>query len=124
MNEIAQQFHHDKNAVKDFWEKASCGEDLYLTGFTHADYQFQASERYKLEPYIESFASFSSFKGKQLLEIGVGLGADHERFVEAGALTTGIDLTPRAIAHTKRRLELRKAQSNLLVADEIGRAHV
>jgi ubiquinone/menaquinone biosynthesis C-methylase UbiE len=117
MNEPIQQISEDKKAVQDFWNTASCGEDLYLAGFSLEDYASQASARYKLEPYIEDFAAFHSFRNKQLLEIGVGLGADHEKFVEAGAITTGIDLTSRAINHTSRRLELRSAKSNLLVAD-------
>jgi len=32
------------------------------------------------------------------------LGADHQRFAEAGADLSGIDLTERAVEHTARRL--------------------
>jgi SAM-dependent methyltransferase len=96
----------DKIAVRDFWEKASCGEELYLPGFGREQYAAQELARYTLEPYIEQFADFGGSRGMRVLEIGVGLGADHQRFAEAGAILSGIDLTKRAIEHTDRRLRL------------------
>ena len=47
----------------------------------------------------------------------MGLGADHQRFVEAGAITYGIDLTERAIENTKTRLKLSGLESSLSVGD-------
>jgi SAM-dependent methyltransferase len=98
--------HADKKEVQDFWERASCGEELYLRDAGRQGYIEQARRRYELEPYIAPFAAFRSAQGKKVLEIGVGLGADHQRFAEAGALLCGIDLTERAVAHARRRLEL------------------
>jgi SAM-dependent methyltransferase len=98
--------HAEKKAVQDFWERASCGEELYLLATGRQGYLDQARQRYELEPYIEQFAGFASTSGKSVLEIGVGLGADHQRFAEAGAFLSGIDLTERAVAHARRRLEL------------------
>lgn len=106
-----------KRDVQEFWDAASCGEELYLHGFDVSDYAAQAEARYKLEPYILEFASFPQITGKSILEVGVGLGADHERLAMAGGRMTGIDLTPRAISHTKRRFELRSLSSHLQVAD-------
>lgn len=104
-------------AVKDFWEEASCGEDLYLTTATRDGYARQASERYHLEPFIEPFADFSAYRGKKVLEIGVGLGADHQRFAEGGAILTGIDLTERAVEHARRRFEAFGLHSDLQVGN-------
>lgn len=103
--------------VHDFWERASCGEDLLLASEDVHAYASQSSERYRLEPYILDFAEFDSAKGKNVLEIGVGLGADHQKFAEAGAKLHGIDLTRRAIEHTKRRISALGLQSDLQVAD-------
>ena len=90
--------------VHDFWNDASCGERLYLAGTTRAEYAQQAEQRYALEPYIETLAGFDAARGQRVLEIGVGLGADHQRFAEAGAVLSGIDLTERAVEHTRQRL--------------------
>lgn len=106
-----------KEDVKHFWNDASCGEVLYLRTLDREGYSAQARERYRLEPYIPGFACFEEARGKSLLEIGVGLGSDHQRFVEAGARVFGLDLTERAIDHTRRRLELFGLRSNLSVGD-------
>jgi SAM-dependent methyltransferase len=106
-----------KNHVRDFWNKASCGENLYLSTTDKAGYVAQSTERYRLEPFILTFADFESAKDKKVLEIGVGLGADHQRFAEAGADLHGIDLTERAVEHTAQRLELFGLSSRLAVGD-------
>lgn len=103
--------------MQDFWERASCGEELYLPEARAASYFEQARQRYELEPYIESFADFAGCAAKRVLEVGVGLGADHQRFAQAGARLCGIDLTERAVAHTHRRLALLGLESALSVGD-------
>ena len=107
----------EKKLVEDFWNEASCGEELYLKGFDKDSYINQSIIRYSLEPEILKFAEFPKFKGKRTLEIGVGLGADHQKLAEHGAILSGIDLTPRAINHTKRRFELMGLISELQIAD-------
>lgn len=107
-----------KLAVKDFWNTNSCGEQLYLKGADEMDaFRFQSEKRYLLEPYIEQFADFNSSVNKTVLEIGVGLGADHQKFAEAGAILTGIDLTEKAITYTQKRLSLFGLSSNLHISD-------
>ncbi len=106
-----------KRAVLKHWEQASCGENLYLPSATPEGYREQARRRYELEPYIEEFADFAAARGRSVLEIGVGLAADHERFAAAGAKLIGIDLSRRAVEHARRRLTLFGLDSTLLVAD-------
>jgi len=103
-----------KKRVQDFWASAACGEDLYLAD---DDYGGQARRRYELEPYIRSFADFERTRGKKVLEIGVGLGADHEQFARAGAELVGLDLTYRAVAHTRGRFERAGLVASLGVGD-------
>lgn len=107
----------NKQIVRDFWDKASCGEELYLGAPTADGYRRQAAERYRLEPYIEDFAGFDDWKDKRVLEIGVGLGADHERFARGGAILSGVDLTERGIDHARRRLAQAGLHSELKVGD-------
>ncbi len=106
-----------KREVQDFWEQASCGEEAYLGEVTAEGYRRQALTRYQLEPYILDFARFDRYRGKKVLEIGVGLGADHQQFAVAGAVLTGTDLTHRAVAHTRRRFAALGLSSDLTVAD-------
>lgn len=109
--------NRDKQQVHDFWNEASCGENLYLLGLDREAYETQARKRYELEPYILEFAGFDSTKAMQVLEIGVGLGADHQRYAQAGADLYGIDLTERAVEHTQRRLATFELSSQLAVGD-------
>ena len=106
-----------KRAVYDFWNTASCGESLYLNGSNPDDYLRHSSLRYNLEPFILDFAGFDQVKKKKVLEIGVGLGADHQKFCEAGAALYGIDLTRRAVEHCQRRFRTFGLNSHLQVAD-------
>jgi ubiquinone/menaquinone biosynthesis C-methylase UbiE len=107
----------EKKAVYDFWEAAACGEKLYLEEQDKKHYLEQAKIRYELEPFILDFAQFDRYTSKKVLEIGVGLGADHQKFAETGAILDGIDLTQRAIDHTQHRLKLLGLTSTLQVAD-------
>ena len=106
-----------KEDVRKFWDAQACGERLYLTGADRESYAAQAAMRYTLEPFIPGFADFSSTRATRVLEIGVGLGADHQRFAEAGAVLCGIDLTARAVSHTRRRLAAFGLASSVLQAD-------
>jgi ubiquinone/menaquinone biosynthesis C-methylase UbiE len=107
----------DKLNVKKFWNAASCGEEMLLPSKDKKGYENQKSIRYQWEPEILTFADFESYKGKKVLEIGVGLGCEHQMYAEAGAELTGIDLTPRAIENTKQRFAVYGLKSDLSVGD-------
>ena len=106
----------EKLAVHDFWSAASCGEELYLPDSSKEAFARHSETRYALEPEILQLAEFDAWRGKQVLEIGVGLGADHQKFAEHGAVLHGVDLTERAIRSTERRFQLFGLTSPLQVA--------
>jgi ubiquinone/menaquinone biosynthesis C-methylase UbiE len=97
-----------KEQVKGFWEQEACGERYG---------EEQDRIRYELEPEILNFAGFDSSAGKRVLEIGVGMGADFLRWVRAGAIATGVDLTERAVELTTARLAAEGLQADVQVAD-------
>lgn len=97
-----------KQAVADFWQAEACGERY------GAD---QERVRYTLEPEIERVADFPSGAGKQVLEIGVGMGADLVRWARAGASVTGVDLTDRAVSLTHQRLAAEGLKGQVRQAD-------
>lgn len=108
----------DKQAVGDFWEAGSCGE-IYAAGSDERErFEAHARARYALEPFIFPFARFGEGKGKDVLEIGVGMGADHLEWARSGPRTlTGIDLTQRAVDFTRRRLEIHGLSSDVRTGD-------
>lgn len=107
-----------KYKVKEFWEKISCGE-IYAKGVSDKEkYKTQAIERYNLEPYLFDFAKFDQGENKIVLEIGVGMGADHIEWAKSSPkLLVGSDLTERAANHTKKRLSLYGFESNIQIGD-------
>lgn len=107
-----------KQDVRDFWNKASCGE-VYAQGEDKRQYYEEHSrQRYALEPYIYDFARFEEGRGRDVLEIGVGMGADHLEWAKnSPKQLTGVDLTPRAIEHTTERLAVYGLSSRLQTAD-------
>ena len=107
-----------KRAVHDFWNGESCGE-VYARGGTAGDQlAAQAAARYALEPYLAPFARFEDGRGRRVLEIGVGMGADHLRFAEHNpARLVGLDLTARALGHTRNRLTLSGQRPRLIQGD-------
>jgi ubiquinone/menaquinone biosynthesis C-methylase UbiE len=106
-----------KSQIKDFWNEASCGEELLLPSKDQEGFNQQRLKRYQLEPEIVAFADFEKYRGKKVLEIGVGLGCEHQMFAENGADLYGIDLTERAIENTQKRFEIFNLNSNLSVGD-------
>ncbi len=107
-----------KEDVQAFWQAGSCGE-VYAQGDTERErFAAHASERYTLEPYIIDFARTADGKDKDVLEIGVGMGADHLMWAQSGPRSlTGVDLTQAAVDKTLRRLELHGLSSDVRVAD-------
>ena len=107
-------------AVRSFWNEQACGEIYTGLGELSRRDQLdaQANARYSLEPYLEPFARFGDGRERAVLEIGVGMGADHLRWAqEAPQRLVGVDLTPRAIALTSERLRHHGLQSQLLVCN-------
>ena len=95
-----------KTEVRSHWEKETCGT-RYSTEVDRSRYFRElADARYALEPYIAEIADFPRGKGKRVLEIGVGAGADFSRWCRYAEHVSGIDLTESAIELTRERLEL------------------
>jgi SAM-dependent methyltransferase len=110
---------HSKSDVEQFWNAASCGEEAYAHGPDFSSQmKSQAAARYSLEPYIIDFARFPEGRGKDVLEVGVGMGGDHELWAaQKPSRLCGVDLTERAIEFTSSRLALTGLHSELQKAD-------
>jgi len=107
-----------KGRVRAFWENEPCGTKTAAAAPGTAEFFAEVEQRrYELEPFIPSFAQFERWDGKDVLEVGVGLGTDFVRFVRAGARASGIDLTEAAVALVRQRLELEGRSAELRVGD-------
>jgi ubiquinone/menaquinone biosynthesis C-methylase UbiE len=106
-----------KESVRDYWNSESCGESYAVTqeGF---DLSAQEVARYRLEPYILNFAKFAEGFERDILEVGVGMGADHLNWsLSSPKSLTGVDLTPRAIDFTEKRFARAGRHTNVRIAD-------
>lgn len=98
--------------IRDFWDQHPCGDGLVggLETF-RGDYEKFFSEydayRYRKEAHILRRMDRIDWQGKQVLEIGLGQGADSEQLIRRGALWSGLDLTPESIERVQARLTLR-----------------
>jgi len=103
-----------KEDVRGFWNADPCGS-RYLGD--HLNFDAHSRARYELEPFISEFAGFGLSKGKRVLEIGVGMGADYLEWLKAGAQVTGIDLSSASIERAKARCEIVGYEPDLRVSD-------
>src|SRR5919197_408151 len=105
-------------AVRDYWQGHPCGSSLSQAESGSNQFFHEIEEaRYRQEPFIPDFAEFERWRGRPVLEIGVGLGTDFIRFARAGARLSGIDLTEASIELVRRRLALEDLAADLGVAD-------
>jgi len=108
-----------KERVHDYWNRASCGtENTRHKKHSAAYFSDIENRRYSIEPEIFSFAQFTRYRNKKVLEVGVGAGTDFVQWVRAGAHAHGVDLTQEAIDNTRNRLALEGLEAQYLsVAD-------
>jgi SAM-dependent methyltransferase len=104
--------------VRTYWDKHI--HDLEVTrhpvgsrGF------FDDLDQYHFEKlhHLLDLVDFDGYRGRQVLEVGCGAGVDLVRFAKGGAIVTGVDLAPSAIALAKANFDQQGLQATLQVAD-------
>ena len=94
-----------KQEVKGYWERQSCDtEQARSQKFTREYFEEIEEWRYRTQPFIHSFAQFTRYRGKSVLEVGFGAGTDFIQWLRAGAKATGIDLTQEGLANLTHRI--------------------
>ena len=98
-----------EKTIRDFWNAHPCGD--HQVDSLREDYEefFDRYDkfRYMREAHILRRLDALDLKGKRLLEIGLGQGADAEQLIRRGAIWSGLDLTPESIKRVSTRLRLR-----------------
>jgi ubiquinone/menaquinone biosynthesis C-methylase UbiE len=104
--------------VHAFWNAHPCGAWRVREDFgTRAFYDSYRAYRYRKHWHLPELVPFEKFSGKQVLEIGCGLGADGVRFAQGGAFYTGIDLTEAAVEATRMHFGALGLEGEFLVQD-------
>ena len=92
--------------------------DLSITTYPVGSQEFfQQLDEYRYDKlnYLPRLIDFSSYKGKNLLEVGCGAGIDLVRFARAGAIVTGLDLSKIAIELARKNIEQNGLSADLRV---------
>lgn len=111
--------------IQDFWSTHPCGDAVFGApgGDRPEDYEAFFSRydaaKYRLESHIPGCLDRLEVGGRQVLEIGLGQGAESEQLIRRGARWTGVDVTETAVRRTGTRLALRE-----LTYDGLHRASV
>ena len=103
--------------VRLFWDANPCGSTLSDLVERRAYFDDHERMRYSLEPHIPEVARFAAYSGKDVLEIGCGIGCDGLQFARADARYVGVDLTPNGAGITKERLQIYGLPGETYVVD-------
>lgn len=94
-------------SVHSFWNTEACGTHFVREFTDERDFCEKFREyRYRTEWHIPLLVPFGAAKGKSVLEIGTGNGADGVMFAKNGAAYTGVDITETALEATRRHFEV------------------
>ncbi len=101
-----------KELVKQHWDEEPCGtRNIPYPVGSLAFFETISEIRDKLDPEIVRFAQFDKWAGKEVLEVGCGVGSDLIKFAQAGAFVMGIDLSSRSVFLARERLRLYKIKT-------------
>jgi len=80
---------------------------------------FDDLDQYHFEKlhHLLRLVDFDGYRGRMVLEVGCGAAVDLARFAKGGAVTTGVDLAPSAIALARQNFEQQGLKGTFEVAD-------
>jgi len=80
---------------------------------------FREAEAYRFEKldYLDRLVDYAGQAGRDVLDVGCGLGNDTSRFAEGGARVTGIDIAPHAIELARANFCQRGLEGRFQVMD-------
>src|SRR5205807_8723463 len=93
--------------VSAFWSTEACGTHFVRDFADDREFYDKFREyRYRTEWHLPLLVPFAEAKGKKVLEIGTGNGADGVMFALNGAIYTGVDLTEAALEANRKHFDL------------------
>jgi SAM-dependent methyltransferase len=111
--------------VQSYWDNRPCNLKHSKQAVGSREY-FEEVERrkYFVEPHIPNFAQFKRWEGKEVLEIGCGIGTDSINFARAGAKLTIVELSKKSIEIAKKRFEIYGLKANFIEGDAENLSHI
>ena len=104
--------------VRNYWNAHI--HDLEITSHPVGSPGFFADlDQYHFEKlhHLPRLIAFDGYRGKRVLEVGCGAGTDLVRFAKGGAIVTGVDLSPSAIALARQNFAQQGLEADLREAD-------
>jgi SAM-dependent methyltransferase len=106
------------NELTDYWNKRPCNVRHGTAPVGTPLWSEEVSIRkYTVEPHIISFADFSHWTGKRVLEIGCGIGTDTLQFLGAGAEVVAVDASVESLRLAAARASQIDAPVKFILAD-------
>lgn len=92
----------DIKQVENFWNNNLCGKQFVDAKFPSKEFfKYYRDFRYKKTHHLDTYIYWKSSENKDILEIGLGIGADATRWATYAKSYTGVDLTAEAVYATK-----------------------
>lgn len=109
-----------KDEVQNQWDNNPCGSHYVKAAPAHTLDWYLEAERYRYEqyaPWMYETMEFTAHRGKQVLEIGGGMGTDLAQFVLHGAHATDVDLSAGHLALAQENFRLRGLEGRFVHHD-------
>ena len=108
----------DNAAVRDYWNQHI--HDLDISTHQPGTREFfDDLDQYHFEKlhHLPRLIDFDAWRGKRVLDVGCGAGTDLARFAKGGAIVSGVDISPSAVALAKQNFAQQGLQGDLREAD-------
>jgi SAM-dependent methyltransferase len=104
--------------VERFWNEHPCQSNLSQEQDRRRYFAEISLKRFRgREWHVPLIANFRGFQGRDVLEIGCGIGTDGVEFAKHGARYVGVDLTPIAVELARERFRLFETPGRFEVAN-------
>ena len=110
----------DKDEVQKQWDNDPCGSHYVTKPDSHTLEWFLEAERYRHQeyaPWMPEVMEFNRWDGREVLEIGAGMGTDLAQFARNGATVTDFDLSAGHLALAEKNFALRGLKGTFLHGD-------
>jgi len=104
--------------IKDYWNNQPCNVRHSKNPPGSLEFfQDVSARRYRVEPHIPEFAGFHLWQGRQVLEIGPGIGSDSAEFARNGADYYAIDYSDESVKLAQQRFKVEELEGNFICGD-------